>query len=83
MALSAEFVELLACPESKSPLLYFSDGESNSEPNAHFLFCPVSRLRFRIENDVPVLLVDDAERLSEGDAARLLDHAKQLGIARS
>lgn len=83
MALSAELVAILACPESKSSLLYFAAGESESEPNAGFLFCPVSRLRYRIENDVPVLLVDDAERLSEGETARLLEQAKQLGIARS
>ncbi len=81
MSLAAELLAVLACPESKAPLLYFSGGESGTDPDASFFLCPSSRLRYRIEGDVPVLLVDEADRLEGKEVERLLTRAKQLGIA--
>ena len=57
MALSQELLDILVCPESKQALVYFAD--------EGFLFCPESRLKYRIEDDIPVMLVDEAERLDE------------------
>jgi uncharacterized protein YbaR (Trm112 family) len=37
------------------------------------LFCPASRLRYRIDGGIPILLVEEAERLEEEEAARLRD----------
>ena len=53
MALSQELLDILVCPESKQALVYFAD--------EGFLFCPESRLKYRIEDDIPVMLVDEAE----------------------
>jgi len=36
------------------------------------LFCPESRLKYRIEDDIPVMLVDEAERLDESAAQALM-----------
>ena len=81
MPLAPELLTVLACPESKQPLVYFADGETGSDPGSAFFLCPASRLRYRIDGDVPVLLVDEAERLDPKEVDRLLTRAKQLGIA--
>ena len=71
MALSPELLEILVCPESKEELVYF-EAEG-------FLFCPSSRLKFRIEDDIPVMLIDEAERLDDQQAAELMSRAPQKG----
>ena len=73
MPLARDLVEVLVCPKSKQPLLYF---ESES-----FLFCPGSRLKYRIENEVPVLLVDEAVEVDMAEAAQLAKKAKDLGLS--
>ena len=73
MSLPSWLTEILVCPESKQPLVYF-------EPEG-FLYCPSSRLRYRIENDIPVLLVDEAERVSDREAAELEAAARDRGLS--
>ena len=73
MPLARELLDVLVCPKSKQPLLYF---ESES-----FLFCPSSRLKYRIDNGVPVLLVDEATEVDLGEAAQLTKKAKDLGLS--
>ena len=68
MALDPLLLEILVCPESKKPLLYFE--------KEGFFFCPESRLKYRIEDDIPVMLVEEAERLDEVEAAALVARAK-------
>ena len=80
MPLPADLLPLLVCPKSRQPLVYFPRGERDDDAEAHFLFCPASCLRYRIEGDVPVLLVDEAAALSPGDAERLLARARLLGL---
>lgn len=78
MSLAAELLEILRCPESKAELIYFAEGEGGSGP---FLYCPVSRLRYAIdEQGIPVMLVDEAERLSPDDGSRLVARARELGL---
>ena len=67
MALSNELLEILVCPESKEDLIYFEQ--------EGFLFCPASRLKYRIEDDIPVMLVDEAERLDDAAAEELMKRA--------
>ncbi len=50
-----ELLEVLACPRCHGPLTY---GAPES-----VLDCPACALRFRIADDVPVLLVEEAEPL--------------------
>jgi len=72
MALDSRLLEILVCPRSRAPLVYF-------EAEA-FLFCPESRLRYRIEDGVPVMLVEEAEELDEGAARELMAAARQRGL---
>jgi uncharacterized protein YbaR (Trm112 family) len=68
MALDPLLLEILVCPETKKALLYFE--------KENFLFCPESRLKYRIEDDIPVMLIEEAERLDEVAAAALVARAK-------
>ena len=68
MSLDQELLEILVCPESHQPLVYF-------EPEG-FLFCPDSRLKYRVEDGLPVMLIEEAERLSEEDAQALMARAR-------
>jgi uncharacterized protein YbaR (Trm112 family) len=81
MSLPAEVLALLVCPRCKKGLVYFPRGETEDDPGAEFLFCAESRLRYRIEEEVPVLLAEDATAVSAGDAERLMARARLLGLA--
>jgi uncharacterized protein len=81
VTLSADLLAVLACPRSRQPLVYFPRGEADDDDAAAFLLCPASRLRYRLEGGVPVLLVDEAEELPAGEVERLLGRAQALGLA--
>lgn len=53
MALDKELLEILACPKCKGDLTY-KEGEQVLE-------CPVCRLRYPIKDDIPIMLIDEAE----------------------
>ena len=67
MVLDPQLLEILVCPKSKKPLLYFEAEQ--------FLFCPDSRLKYRIEDGIPILLVEEAEELDSASAEELLERA--------
>jgi uncharacterized protein YbaR (Trm112 family) len=73
MALDAKLLEILACPEDKGPLLYFADEET--------LYNPRLRRRYRIQDDIPIMLIDEAETVDDTEAARLTKKAESEGIA--
>ncbi|MFZ0171915.1 MAG: Trm112 family protein [Acidimicrobiales bacterium] len=72
MALDPLLLEILACPEDKGPLLYFEDEDT--------LYNPRLRRRYRILDGIPVMLVDEAEAVSEEEDARLQAKAEAEGI---
>lgn len=51
--LSKELLEILACPKCKGELEY--------ETEPHQLKCPHCRLIYRIKDDIPNFLIDEAE----------------------
>jgi len=73
MALDKELLDILACPESKAPLVYFEAEQ--------FLFCPKSRRKYSIKDGIPVMLIDESEQVSEDEARRLNEEAKKRGLA--
>lgn len=73
MSLDPKLLEILACPEDKGPLYYF-------EVDA-FLLCPACRRRYEVRDDIPVMLVDEAETLDEATAAGLVERARAEGIS--
>jgi uncharacterized protein YbaR (Trm112 family) len=72
MALDPLLLGILACPEDKGPLLYFEDEAA--------LYNPRLRRRYRILDGIPVLLVEEAETVSETEHARLQATAEASGI---
>jgi uncharacterized protein YbaR (Trm112 family) len=81
--LPPELLAILVCPKSKQTLTYFPRGEDDRDEGKAFLLSPGARLRYRIEAGVPVLLVDEAEAISERDVSRLLERAKALGFSKA
>ena len=53
MAIDKELLDILACPKCKGELTLEDGGEG--------LKCPACRLRYRIEDDIPVMLIDEAQ----------------------
>lgn len=73
MSLDPKLLEILACPDDKGPLYYF---ESEA-----FLLCPACRRRYEIREDIPVMLVDEAQTLPAGEVEALVARAESEGIA--
>jgi uncharacterized protein YbaR (Trm112 family) len=78
--LPADLVALLRCAKTYEPLIYFPRGEGDRDEATAFLVCPGSRLRYRIDAGVPVMLVDEAEELSPSVLAELVARAESLGL---
>ena len=72
MALDPKLLEILACPKDKGPLLYFADEDA--------LYNPRLRMRYRINDDIPVMLIDEAEVVDDAEAERLSAKAASEGI---
>ncbi len=56
--LDPKLLEILACPKCKGPLTVLPDHSA--------LDCPRCGLRYRVEDDIPIMLIDEAERLQPG-----------------
>ncbi len=72
MPLDPQLLEILACPQDKGPLLYFIDEAA--------LYNPRLQRRYRIDEGIPVMLVDEAETVGEDEHARLLAKAEADAI---
>lgn len=80
LVLAASLVAILVCPKTKQPLVYFPRGEADRDEADAFLLEPIGRLRYRLEDGVPVLLVEESEELTADAVAKLVSRAKQLGL---
>jgi len=72
MALNPKLLEVLACPEDKGPLLYFEDEQS--------LYNPRLQRRYSIKDDIPIMLIDEAETVDASEHDRLIAKADAEGI---
>ncbi len=72
MALDPKLLEILACPEDKGPLLYFEDEST--------LYNPRLKRRYPIRDDIPVMLIDEAETVGDEEHHRLESKAASEGI---
>lgn len=52
--LSKELLEILACPQCKGKLEY--------DPKHDQLICHACRLKYHIKDDIPIMLIDEAEK---------------------
>lgn len=61
--MNKKLLEILVCPQSKAPLLF---DEKKQE-----LLCKESGLAYPVREGIPVLMVEEARRLSEDEKAKL------------
>ncbi len=73
MALAQQLLDILACPKDKGPLYYFEDEDT--------MYNPRLKLRYSIQDDIPVMLVDKAETLDDTEHDRLLAKVESDGLA--
>jgi len=55
MALKPELLEIIACPKCKGDLDYREDEQA--------LDCNACKLRYRVEDDIPIMLIEEASPL--------------------
>jgi len=72
MSLDPVLLEILACPEDKGPLLYF-EGEDS-------LYNPRLKRRYAIKDDIPVMLIEEAETVDDAEHQPLMAKAESEGI---
>jgi uncharacterized protein YbaR (Trm112 family) len=72
MTLDPKLLEILACPEDKGPLLYFADESS--------LYNPRLKRRYAVRDDIPIMLIDEAETVDDAEDQRLVAKAEAEGI---
>lgn len=73
MSLDPQLLEILACPDDKGPLLYFAD--------ENVLYNPRLKRRYAINDDIPIMLVDESTIVDDAEHDRLLAKAAAEGIA--
>lgn len=67
MALDPRLLDILVCPEDKGPLVYREvDG---------MLYNPRLRRIYRIVDDIPVMLIDEAEAADDAEHERIMAEA--------
>lgn len=64
--LDAKLLEILVCPADRGPLLLIDDD---------LLYNPRLRRAYRIEDGIPVLLIDEAVDVSDDEHERLMARA--------
>jgi uncharacterized protein len=72
VTLDPKLLEILACPDDKGPLLYFADEST--------LYNPRLRRRYAVRDDIPIMLIEEAETVDDAEHARLVAKAEAEGI---
>ncbi len=72
MSLDPLLLDILACPEDKGPLYYLADEQA--------LYNPRLKRRYRVDDDIPIMLVEESETVSDEEHARLMAKVEAGGI---
>lgn len=73
MALDDKLLAILACPEDRGPLYLIADEE--------LLLNPRLGRAYRIVDDIPIMLIDEAIALDDAEAKRLAARIADEAIA--
>ncbi len=73
MALDAQLLEILACPQDKGALYYFEAEE--------FLYNPRLARKYIVRDGIPVMLIDEAVTVDAAEAGVLQGRINSEGIA--
>ncbi len=69
MTINKDLLKILVCVESKKPLLLIENTLVSIDPQ--------TRRRYRIENDIPVMLIDESEILSQEEWREIMKKKNQ------
>ena len=72
MALSSTLLDILACPEDKGPLWYVEA--------ENLLYNPRLHRSYEIRDDIPVMLIDEATNVDDGEHDRIMAVIETSGI---
>jgi len=72
MALDQRLLDILACPQDKGPLHYLADESVLYNPRLHIVY--------QVRDDIPVMLIDEAQTVDAAEDERLLAKAEADGI---
>jgi uncharacterized protein len=61
MAVNQKLLEILVCPKCKGDLVLTGAGDG--------LICNACRLKYEIKDDIPIMLIDEAIPLDQGERA--------------
>ncbi len=69
--ISKELLDVLCCPETKADLVLDGDYLVSTDKN--------TRRRYRIEDDIPIMLIEESEQLDEKTWREIMDrHGKEI-----
>ena len=68
--LDDSLLSILVCPEDRGPLLLVDD----------ILYNPRLKRRYTIKDDIPIMLIDEAESVDDAEHQRLLAKAEADGV---
>jgi uncharacterized protein YbaR (Trm112 family) len=71
--LDPKLLEILACPQDKGPLYYLADEDA--------LYNPRLKRRYAIRDDIPIMLIDEAESVDDAEHARITAKVEAEGLA--
>ena len=72
MALDSQLLAVLACPEDKGPLYYLEDEDA--------LYNPRLKRRYAIRDDIPVMLIPEAETVDDAEHDRIMAKVESSGL---
>ena len=70
--LDPRLLEILACPEDKGPLLFLADEDS--------LYNPRLKRRYSVRDNIPVMLIDEAQTVDQAEHERIMARVAAQGI---
>jgi len=73
MALDPQLLDILACPQDKGALYYLADEDA--------LYNPRLRRRYQVRDDIPVMLIDEAETVDTAEHERIMAKVAAQGLA--
>jgi uncharacterized protein len=75
VTLDPKLLEILACPQDKGPLYYLADEDT--------LYNPRLTRRYTIRDDIPVMLIDESETVTEDEHTRIMAKVAAEGLSLS
>jgi len=72
MALDPLLLEILACPDDKGPLYYLADEDA--------LYNPRLQRRYAIRDDIPDMIIEEAETVSPTEHDRIMAKVDADGL---